>query len=202
MDYIYIDESGDLGSKKSSSRYFVIVAIKVDDSRKLDRIIKKTRRLTKKQILTSNEIKGCNLPYNLKIKILKKLDNVDYEAYIIVFDKLNRYKIDHGYDNNELYDILASQLARLINIDKTTIVFIDKSKNKMDEIRKFNKRFLNNLVNSKKHSVTITHANSIHYKGLQIADLISWSTFQCVEYHNDEFLDLVKNKIMREAFKN
>ena len=40
MSYIFIDESGDLGTKKLSSRYFVMAAIKVDDPKKLDRIIK------------------------------------------------------------------------------------------------------------------------------------------------------------------
>ena len=127
MSYIYIDESGDLGSKNGSSKYFVIAAIKVEDSKKLDKIIKKTRRDFKKKMLTSNEIKGGNLPYGLKMKILEKLKNIDYEVFIIVFDKANRYKI--GYDDNKkAYDILASRLAKLIKIDKPTFIFIDKSK--------------------------------------------------------------------------
>ena len=41
MDYVYIDESGDLGS---DSDYLIMAAIIVDDSAKLDRIINKTRR--------------------------------------------------------------------------------------------------------------------------------------------------------------
>ena len=73
--YIYIDESGDLGTKKASSKYFVMAAIKVVNSKKLENIIKKTRRDFKKKMLTSNEVKGGNLPYELKIKILEKLKN-------------------------------------------------------------------------------------------------------------------------------
>ena len=65
-------------------------------------------------MLTSNEIKGGNLPYELKIKILKKLNNIDSEVHIIIFDKANKYKIRYEYDNNETYDILASKLAKLI----------------------------------------------------------------------------------------
>jgi hypothetical protein len=34
MKYIYIDESGDLGSKKSSSRYFVLAGIMVSKPKK------------------------------------------------------------------------------------------------------------------------------------------------------------------------
>ena len=201
MSYIYIDESGDLGTKKASSKYFVMAAIKVENSKKLENIIKKTRRDFKKKMLTSNEVKGGNLPYELKIKILEKLKNMDYEVFIIVFDKENRYKIGYG-DNKKAYDILASRLAKLINIDKPTFIFIDKSKNKQEEIDNFNELFLNNLNNIKKQPITIEHADSMHYKGLQMADLISWSTFQNFENDNPEFLDIIKNKVVKLVCEN
>lgn len=201
MSYIYIDESGDLGTKKASSKYFVMAAIKVENSKKLENIIKKTRRDFKKKMLTSNEVKGGNLPYELKIKILEKLKNIDYEVFIIVFDKENRYKIGYG-DNKKAYDILASRLAKLINIDKPTFIFIDKSKNKQEEIDNFNELFLNNLNNIKKQPITIEHADSMHYKGLQMADLISWSTFQNFENDNPEFLDIIKNKVVKLVYEN
>ena len=201
MSYIYIDESGDLGTKHGSSKYFVMAAIKVEDSKKLEKIIKKTRRDFKKKMLTSNEVKGGNLPYELKIKILEKLKNIDYEVFIIVFDKENRYKIGYG-DNKKAYDILASRLAKLINIDKPTFIFIDKSKNKQEEIDSFNELFLDNLNNIKKQPITIEHADSMHYKGLQMADLISWSTFQNFENDNPEFLDIIKNKVVKLVCEN
>lgn len=201
MSYIYIDESGDLGTKKASSKYFVMAAVKVENSKKLENIIKKTRRDFKKKMLTSNEVKGGNLPYELKIKILEKLKNMDYEVFIIVFDKENRYKIGYG-DNKKAYDILASRLAKLINIDKPTFIFIDKSKNKQEEIDNFNEFFLNNLNNIKKQPITIEHADSMHYKGLQMADLISWSTFQNFENDNPEFLDIIKNKVVKLVCEN
>lgn len=201
MSYIYIDESGDLGTKKASSKYFVMASVKVENSKKLENIIKKTRRDFKKKMLTSNEVKGGNLPYELKIKILEKLKNMDYEVFIIVFDKENRYKIGYG-DNKKAYDILASRLAKLINIDKPTFIFIDKSKNKQEEIDNFNEFFLNNLNNIKKQPITIEHADSMHYKGLQMADLISWSTFQNFENDNPEFLDIIKNKVVKLVCEN
>ena len=201
MSYIYIDESGDLGTKKASSKYFVMAAVKVENSKQLENIIKKTRRDFKKKMLTSNEVKGGNLPYELKIKILEKLKNMDYEVFIIVFDKENRYKIGYG-DNKKAYDILASRLAKLINIDKPTFIFIDKSKNKQEEIDNFNEFFLNNLNNIKKQPITIEHADSMHYKGLQMADLISWSTFQNFENDNPEFLDIIKNKVVKLVYEN
>ena len=197
MSYIYIDESGDLGTKQGSSNYFIMAAIKVKDSKKLDKTIKKSRREFKKKMLSSAEIKGGNLPYELKIKILKKLKNLDYESFIIVFDKSNRYKIGYEYDNKEVYDILASKLAELINIDKPTFIFIDKSKNKQKEIDNFNELFLNSLNNIQKQPITIEHADSMHYKGL-----VSWSAFQNFENENHEFIDLIKNKEIKFVYEN
>ena len=147
-------------------------------------------------MLTSNEIKGGNLPYELKIKILEKLNNINCEVFILVLDKENRYKIGYG-NNKKAYNILASMLTKLINIDKPTFIFIDKSKNNQKEIDNFNELFLNNLNNIKKQPLKIEHADSRHYKGLQMVDLISWSTFQNFENNNPEFLDMINNKVTK-----
>lgn len=80
-----------------------------------------------------------------------------------------------------MYDILASKLAELTNIDKPTFIFIDRSKNKQEKIDNFNNIFLNSLNNIQKQHINIEHADSMHYKGLQMADLISWSAFQNFE---------------------
>ena len=202
MSFIYVDESGDLGTKPSSSRYFVIVAIKIDDSRKLERLVKKTRLRFKKELLNSNEIKGGYLPSKIKIHLLKRLNKIDCEILIIVFDKRNRYKACNYCDNNELYDVLASELSKLIKINKPTFMFIDKSKYKQKDIFELNERILKNVNNVKKHPIQIEHANSIHYKGLQVADLISWSVFQNFENKNDEFINIIKNKTIKTVFED
>ena len=105
MSYIYIDESGDLGTKKASSKYFVMAAVKVENSKKLENIIKKTRRDFKKKMLTSNEVKGGNLPYELKIKILEKLKNMDYHFYIIITMSNLKDSVLENLSTNIYYNI-------------------------------------------------------------------------------------------------
>lgn len=65
MNYIYIDESGELGE---NSNYFIIGAIIVKDTKKIDRTINKTRRDFKKQLGNFKEIKGSKT----KPHIIKK----------------------------------------------------------------------------------------------------------------------------------
>lgn len=65
MDYIYIDESGELAKQTD---YFVFGAIITDNPNKIDNIIKKTRKKYKKQLGNNSEIKG----YTAKNYIIKK----------------------------------------------------------------------------------------------------------------------------------
>ena len=62
--------------------------------------------------------------------------------------------------------------------------------------------FLNSLNNNQKQPIVIEHADSMHYKGLQMADLISWSAFQNFENENHEFIDLIKNKVIKFVYEN
>lgn len=199
MAHIYIDESGDLGSNSS---YFVMAAIIVEDNVKLDRIINKIRRTYKKQLGNSNEIKGTETKSHIKKKILKNLNKINYQAIVIVFDKKNKYKINYNHNNNLLYNIIGSKLAEELPIKDNTFIIIDKSKNKEKYRQEFNKLFLPKLHSPKDYSITLKHEDSIKHKGLQIADLISWSTYRSIEYGNDEYLDLIKNISIKRVYED
>ena len=99
MKYVYIDESGDLGNKYSSSKYFVFAGIMVDNPKKLDNLIKNTYRKYK-EIRKMTEIKGTHTPDNVIMDILKRLNNIDYHVFVIVFDKQNMYKIGQEHNVN------------------------------------------------------------------------------------------------------
>lgn len=197
MDYIYIDESGDLGK---DSKYFIISAIISSNKTDLERIINKINRIFKKQLRNSNEIKGNNTPNYIIKKILKRLENIDYEAMIIVFNKENKHKIKYS-NNNELYDIIASELAKMITIKKKTSIIIDKSKTKHSDIKLFDKYFIENLNNNLNFPIEISHLSSTNSKGLQIIDIISWSYFQNYEKNNEEFIKLIKNSNVKILFE-
>lgn len=199
MDYIYIDESGELAKK---TNYFVIGAIIVDDFKKLDRLIRKVRRDYRKYLADSTEIKGTKVPSFIIKKILSRLNNIDYKAFVIVFDKQYKYKINFKDNYNYLYNILAVELANEISISSSTVVYVDKSKNKKEDIDNFNEMFLNGLNNFKDLPVDVNHVDSVSYKGLQVIDLIVWSVFQSVENNNCEFVDIIDNKIIKKVFED
>ncbi|SDA45722.1 DUF3800 domain-containing protein [Methanobrevibacter millerae] len=201
MKYIYIDESGDLGEKYSSSKFFVIGAIIVNNPKNLNRIIKDARKKYNNIIGRDLEIKGNKTNRYVIKKILEKINNIEYQVLAIFLDKQNLNKIPNFYNHHLLYDTLASKLSEKIIITSPTTVIIDRSKSKHEDIRIFNERFLSSLNNPNNYQININHANSIKEKGLQTADLIAWSVFQSLEHENSEFIDLIKNKNIYEVFK-
>ena len=49
MMYIFLDESGDLGFSKRSSKWFLFTMVVIDDPKKLERVIKKVRKTLNKK---------------------------------------------------------------------------------------------------------------------------------------------------------
>lgn len=201
MKYIYIDESGDLGDNYRGSRYFVIGAIIVDNPKYLNRIIKNARNNYNELIGRDLEIKGNKTNRYVIKKILGKVNNIDYQVLVIFLNKENLHNIPDFYNHNVLYDTLASKLAEKIIITSPTTVIVDKSKSKYDEIFNFNEKFSTSLNNANDYWININHVDSFKYNGLQIADLIVWSVFQCLEHDNSEFIDIINNKNIFEVFK-
>lgn len=191
MKYIFIDESGELGNQ---TKNILIAALIVNekDKDKLDRIIKNLRRGKHRDFFKEkNEIKANKLTYEIKIEILKMLNNIkNIEINVINFYKNNSINHKIMKDKNKLYDYIAGELVSRINIDSDIEIIIDKSKGKKILERKFNS-YIIMKVNTK-YKINIKHRHSHAWKGLQFADLIAWSYFQKYEHGNDEYINLLE----------
>lgn len=199
MDYIYIDESGELAKQ---TKYFVIGAIIVKNPNTLDRLIKKAKTIHKKRIGKSKELKGNRTPKPVLKKLLKKLNKLDYKAVVIVLDKKNKYKIANNHDYNLLYDTIASELAKELKITNPTNIIIDKCKPKEKYVDNFNNMFLLILDNVDGYNVDIKHEDSVNHKGLQIVDIIVWSVFRSVEFDDFSFIDLLDDVTIKKVFED
>lgn len=171
----------------------------LDDYIKLERSITKIRIKFKKELGNFQEIKGNKTKNFIIKKLLTKVNSLNSEIFIIVFDKKDKYKINYKNDFNVLYDIIASELAKEIKITKSTLIIVDTCKPKKKLVNNFNQRFLDKINNSKNHQINIIHQNQ---KGLQVIDVIVWATFQYMEHNNSEFIDLIENKKIKKVFKD
>ena len=93
-------------------------------------------------------------------------------------------------------------LQRLFQLMILLIFFIDRTSRYEETINYFDGLFEDNLINPKNYPILIKHVDSLKYKGIQIADLLSWSVYQDIENNNDEYSKLIKNMKIKEVFED
>lgn len=201
--YLYIDESGDLGTKRGSSKFLILCALVVNDPRDLDRIIKNMRRNKfKKELRKATEIKANKSSAEVIIYMLQKLNGVSgAKVYYIVLDKSKLYSNYLKSEKHKLYNFVAGKLAKNISVDNADFeIKIDKSKGNLFLQEDFNRYFEKSLKeNCKNIKCKIEHSYSHSWGGLQFADILAWACFQKFEYGNEMFLSEVK--IEQEAYQ-
>lgn len=199
MLYMFIDESGDLGSQ---SKHLIFSALLVKDELPLKRIIKNMRRNKfKKELKKANEIKGNKSSPELVKYMIKKLNEIEgAKVFYITLEKDKCHSIYLNDHKHKLYNYVAGWLAQNIILEECDIlVRIDKSKTKQVLRDDFNKYFEPRLKeNCFLNKVEIHHSTSHSWDGLQFADILAWAAFQKVEHGNDEFID--KLTIEKEVY--
>ncbi len=141
---MFIDESGDLGFGRGSSKFLVISALVVNNPEELDRIIKNMRRHSfRKALANSREIKANKSSKDMKIHMLEKLNLVSGAKIFHMI--LEKSKVNSDLFLNEkhvLYNYLAGKLAKNILFDNIDFeIKIDKSKGTFFLRKEFNKHF-------------------------------------------------------------
>jgi len=142
MKYIFLDESGELGFKDSSSKYFVITLLSCDGGEiySLRRIIKRVRgKLIKKKIKKYPELKGNNSSDKIRVEILQRFAKTNSEIFVIILEKTKVYEYLKD-KKNKLYNYLSNLILNECSFDNPSIcLVVDKSKTNRSLREDFNK---------------------------------------------------------------
>ena len=194
LNYLYIDESGDLGI--SGSKYMIISCLLVNNFSEMDRIIKNMRRNKfKRELKKASEIKANRSSSEVIHYMLKKLNEVSgAKISHIVLDKSKLYSLYLKEEKHKLYNFIAGKLAKNISLDDCQFeIKIDKSKGNLFLQEDFNLYFSQKLKEGYSNiKCKIEHSYSHGWSGLQFADVLAWSCFQKFEYQNEEYLEEIK----------
>jgi hypothetical protein len=177
---IYIDESGDTGYTKKSTRYFILTAVIVEDGLILERIVKKIHK-TKLDKNKGGILHAYKESVFTKNRFVNKLFDFNVRCFVFVLDKNNKY-VDDVY----LYS-LKNVLKYCIKNNFNSIVIARK------DIRKFyNKNIIDMFWQN-----NIKMNFSIHEKdkALQAADFYSWIIFVYLEKGESFYFDKLKHLI-------
>lgn len=195
IQYIFIDESGDLG--KDGSKYFTIVSMSVTDIIPVRRIIKKARqRLVKKKLKQIVEIKANNSSPGIKKKVLKSLASCDcsISAIVIPKSKMSNEILDH---KDKLYNHLCSLLFSHITLDTDILKIVVDKKHSNRLLREDLSHCIRSKISQRTSRITIDirHVDSFSSLELQAVDFVAWAVNRKFTHGDSEYYDLIKEKV-------
>lgn len=204
MAYIFLDESGDLGFKKTSSRWFLFTIAMVPTSRSLERVVKKVWRPLKKKHKKLGELHAYHADDVTRARMLKKLNEIaDLKVLCIILNKKKVY-VDLQNQKNYLYNYTANILIdRLHSSGKlkdgeSIHLYIDRKDTKKRLRENFTQYLMTSMANRRKEKFSVELHNSYENKSLQAVDFISWAIFRKYERGDYEFYEMIKSKITDE----
>jgi hypothetical protein len=207
VKYIFLDESGELGFKERSSKYFVITLLSCDEGEiyELRRIMKKVReKIFKKKMKKYPELKGNNSTDKIRNDVLTRLNRTNSEIFVIILEKSKVYEYLKN-KKDKLYNYISNLILNECSLDNSHVsLIVDKSKTNRSLREDFDNYIRNNLNQKNSNcNLIIKHENSQKEGCLQVLDFVSWAIFRNYEYKDSKYMDLVKDKIVikKEVFE-
>jgi hypothetical protein len=214
---IYQDESGCLGFKKGSSKFFAVALVCPQNSKHLSNIVRKFKgRLIKSGWPKTVEIKAHNLfvaqsdariptsylyknsPEQPIFDFLTSLASCELEIDVIVVlkSKINSdlrtlpYGILFNYYSGR---VLIDRILRYSDVN----LYVDETSKQIHDLLQFDGYIRTGALLTKKRyfPLKITHGNSNVIHGISAADFIVWSVFRKYESKDNRFFDIIKHKI-------
>ncbi len=207
MKYIFLDESGELGFKKTSTKFFIITLLSCEEGEvySLRRIMRKVRsKIIKKKMKRFPELKGNNSTDKIRKGVLNRFVKTNSEIFVIILDKskVSEYLKEK---KNKLYDYISNLILNECSLDGSNIsLIVDKSKTNRSLREDFDNYIRKNILGRKNDCILkIKHENSQKDECLQVLDFISWAIFRNYEYNDPEFMNIIKDKIVikKEVFE-
>ncbi len=207
MNYIFLDESGDLGfnlNKKKTSKFFVITLLFAENKRPIEKVVRKIHsELKKKHKRNIGVLHAVKEKPLTRQKLLKRIADKDCLIMAIYLNKSKVYtrlqdakQVLYNFVTNILLDRIFTRkiLPAKQNI---TLVASRRETNKFLNLNFQN--YLNQQINSR-HGINIKVEIKTpqEEKSLQAVDFISWAIFRKYEYGDESYYNLIKSRIIEE----
>jgi hypothetical protein len=188
MKTLFVDESGDLGTK---GRYFVITMIAPQRSKRISNFM---RKFCARNIIP--EIKASQLSFSQKTIIFNRLCSAnDYTVSYIVADKLNIDNRKILEDKNLCYNYLFSFLVKktIKSTSEDITILFDNHSTKVKSINS-----LADYIKLKaytqwgyKNNLNICYVDSKNSKIVQAADVVSNAIYANYTYGKKHFYNML-----------
>jgi hypothetical protein len=210
---VFVDESGDLGFTKNSTKFFVVAYLECESSQRIQIEMKRVLKYLHQKNrypLVRNELKFSRMDSFCRKQVLQRIAKCDLGLGVVVLEKalVNanlRKDPPVLYSWCVVHNIMLSLLSYLVANKKINMVF-DRSLPAW-RISEFNSyvenkaRYLLSEQGTKLASDCILsrHVASEVEPCLQAVDAVAGAYFQKYERGNDEFVRIIEDKV--GAFK-
>jgi len=198
--HIYLDESGDLGFNKQSSKHYAIAVLATQHPKTIENALKRYRtnlkKASSKKYRKLGEFKFNKAPDNVKINILNIISSKNVKLGYVHVEKEQVYpKLQEK--RNEFY----AYICRIL-LDKFLIESPDP---KIDLIvdRQFAKKHRENFDNYLDWKITelldglkelnITHRDSYQDPCLQAVDFVCGAIYRCYNRDDPKYFEMINN---------
>lgn len=178
---ICIDESGDTGYSKKSSKYFITCAVCIDRLDILRRIARDAhrRKYKKKKGNMLHAYAETNQLKNTLVKKLLNLENIHCVAYVAEKSKIQ---------TKDIYLYATEKIATHFENKDVEIIIVSKR----DTRKSYNQKVIDIY---KSHNLKAIFSDPSKDKSLQIADFYSWSLYSFFEKENGIYFNKLKRHV-------
>lgn len=207
MNYLFLDESGDLGfnPKKKNSKFFIITVIFTSEKKSLEKIVKKTHATLRKKVkrLSGGVLHSYKENAVTRNRLLKLVSGGNYKIMTVC---LNKSKVHTNLQDEKhvLYNYVVNILLDRIMTKKYLqgsgqVVLIAEKRETNKFLNDNFKAYLENQLKNK-HRALISVEIKIpsQEKALQAIDFVSWSIFRKYEMKDDSYYKIIKDIIVEE----
>ena len=200
--FIYLDESGDLGFNKGSSKHFVISFLVM--SQKTNLLLKRKFIEVKRKYNISKgiEIKGNKSSYRLRMDILKEICSLPIDIYSITTKKqgINEtLRKDTNIFYNYRVNLIVVPYLGKTKANKICLI-ADKRISKVSKGMRFGDYLKYKIFYEKNlyHlQLNIEYLDSITSYGLQDVDFVANSVFRNYEQGNEKYIEALEGNIVQ-----
>lgn len=197
--YVYLDESGDLGFGRKSTRYFTVAFVVVKNPIPFRRCVQKTK--TKYDIPRHAELKGSITSEVIKKDLLNRLLKIDMEVHAITVRKEN-VEPKLRKDTNILYNYMVglSLVERVLQEPAGTklIVNVDRRIISITSGFKFDQYLRYKIWYEKERrdiGLDIHHLDSHEAYAIQGTDVICNSVFRKYNSNSYALFNVIRSKV-------
>jgi hypothetical protein len=188
-----LDEAGDTGDAKGSSRYLVIAVVLTSNLHWLRKAaLRAIRRMNKRSL---PELKAKHTPDKVMIQLLEDVAALDIEIAAVVLDK---QKVKQPEDSEDLYRQVCARVVRRC-LEKYPHFSLSVDKRYTNQ--QLRDRLVMAIFESTPHlpgDVVCEYADSEREKAMQVVDAVAWAVFQKYERGNETFYRIIRDRIIVE----